>query len=296
MQPMPSLARSDIDAAITERLATCAVDGAGSIVLLSGEAGIGKSTMARAAIDTARGGGHRTWMATARVIDQATAFSLFEGVRSGTGDPLLAVSLLVGAPSVDGEGFAPRAEVERVRATEELLAQVEVHCQQPMLLVLEDLHLADDASLDASGRLAELTINHPLVLLLTHQSGHRRDGLDRLIEHLRGLAASEFVVPPLSEVEVEELLPELCGGPPGAALQARAQGAAGNPFLLEALATGLLEEGSLVTRDELVDTENQAVPQSLVDAVGRQLRRLGADVAELLRAASVHGPVVDIDA
>ena len=90
------------------------------------------------------------------------------------------------------------------------------------------------------------------------------------------------------------LLRQLCGGSPGETLVRRATGAAGNPFLLREFVNGLLAEGNLESDGSSVDVGPDGVPQSLRQAVARQLAGLETDAAHVVRACAVQGLKVDI--
>lgn len=291
----PYVARPVIESRIHGPLETCAAEGIGAVIVVRGEAGIGKSTMVARSVDHATSLGLDVWTAEAQPVAHNAPLSLFTSLRSAGGGALLDDRLLFPVPV--GDGATPvSAGVERLRAAEQLATVIESRAQEPMLVVLDDVHWADPPSVEAIAALAEVALTHPLVVVLTLRSGHRREDLDQLLSDLSSLGASEIDVPPLTVAEVDALLPALCGGQPSAGLVERASGAAGNPFLLTALATGLLEEGALIARDDEVDADSVTIPAALRVAVDRQLRRLDSGVGELLRAAAVHGPVLDIDA
>ncbi len=289
------IARPSLEQAVTAPIGRCDLDGIGAIVRLTGEAGIGKSTLAEFAIGHARQLGLSVWSGAAGEFDRSVTFGAMGSVRSTAGERLLAPEVLSVRAGDSPDGLVrPGVHGHRFDAIESLLAAVEPHCQHPTLLVLDDLQWADPSSLEAVVALAELTRTHPLVLLVSHRSGLPETA--RLASDLRTLGAIEVDVPPFDDDEVQALLPLLCGGSPGSSLIDRAAGAAGNPFLLHELAAGLLQAGGLVERADLIETVDHGVPPALADVVERELQRSGREIADLLRAAAVQGGDLDVDA
>lgn len=145
-----------------------------------------------------------------------------------------------------------------------LLAEID---RQPVLLVLEDLHWADEATLDVVRLLARRVETVPLLVLVTY----RDDELDRLhplrilLGELPGSVA-RLKVPPLSRTAVEELA--VAAGADGDELYRKT---AGNPFFVtEALAAG---PGSM--------------PDTVRDAVLARTARLDPAARNLLEAVAI---------
>jgi DNA-binding CsgD family transcriptional regulator/tetratricopeptide (TPR) repeat protein len=218
-----------------------AQSGHGRLVLLAGEAGGGKSAVVR------------------ELAARADAPRLAGGC-----DPLFTPRPL--GPFHDlGARFDGAAEVVAA------LLQA-----GPALVVLEDLHWADEATLDAVRLLARKVGEAPLLVVATY----RDDGLDpahplRLV--LGELASRPEVervaVPPLSAEAVAEL-----AAPAGVDAVALHRLTGGNPFFVtEVLAAGA-----------------EAIPPTVRDAVLARAARLGADARALLEAVAVAPPRVEL--
>ena len=123
-----------------------ALTGRGRLVFIGGEAGVGKSALVRALIDAARGRG------VVRVggVDNVT-----------TADALAAFQDAV--PEIAPQLAAGGDRVRLFRAIREALAA------SPGLLVLEDLHWADEATLDALRFLGRRLDGLPVLIVATYR-------------------------------------------------------------------------------------------------------------------------------
>jgi DNA-binding CsgD family transcriptional regulator/tetratricopeptide (TPR) repeat protein len=184
--------------------------GRGSVVLVSGEAGIGKTSLVRAFAREASG--------SARVLvgacdDLVTPRTLgpFRDMAGGTGGPLAeAVEEVAGRDAVFG-------------AVHQELAG------RPTVMVVEDVHWADDATLDVLRYLAWRIPALPSVLVLTYRDDELGDDhpLRRVLGALASQEVPRLVLAPLSAGAVQEL-----SGGRGADTGAVLAATAGNPFFV----------------------------------------------------------------
>ncbi|MET7692861.1 AAA family ATPase [Streptomyces sp. NPDC005483] len=236
-----------------------AADGAGSVVLVFGEAGIGKSSLVRALPDH---------------LPDGTRILVGECDDLATRRPLGPFRDLIG--SVGGELAGAVAEGgDRHRVHEALLEEL-----RGAVLVVEDVHWADEASLDALRFLVRRTERLPALLVLTY----RDDELSR--EHpLRHLLGQVSRAPrvhrlPLARLSLDAVRTLSAGRVDPAQVYAVTNG---NPFFVsEIVAAGGTGE----------------VPPTVVDAVLARLRGLpGATVDALEQLAvvpsAVERPLVD---
>ena len=271
-----------------------ATGGRGRVVLLTGEAGIGKTALAAAAADDARrlgalvlwaacwqdegAPGYWPWVQVARRLPSAAG-------PAGEPPPALA-RLLHGA----GEGGAPESEASPEAArfqlfdelSSALLAAAEA---RPLVLVLDDLQWADAASLTLLGFLARRLRDSRLLVIGTCRDTGLVPG-DRVAELLAGVAAAGTVVPlaPLDDREVDELIAGVLGGPPAAGLAAEVhRRGGGNPLFVQEL-TRLLGGHAAAPA---------GLPLGVREAIGDRLERLGQPCVDLLTAAALAGPEVE---
>jgi len=246
---------ADLDA-LSEALEGVRSSRAGTLVLLSGEAGIGKTSLVREFC--AREGVSPWW---------GGCDALFTPRPLG---PFLEI-----ADAVGGE-LAERV-AEDVSPAELLSTLVaELRGRKPVVLVIEDLHWGDEATLDVVRMLARRVASLPLLLVLTY----RDESLDRthplrvvLGELPLRPAPLRIALEPLSADAIAEIA-EPAGVDP-AALTART---GGNPFFVtEVLAAGGAD-----------------VPGTVRDAVLARAARLGPAARTLLDAVSIVVPRADL--
>ena len=213
-----------------------AADGSGSVVLVSGEAGIGKTSLVRAFTRSLRSGrvlaGACDDLLTPRALGP-----LRDAVRHVRGP--LAAALAADDP---GEVFP---------AVLEELADP----HGPTVLAVEDVHWADSATLDLLRHVGRRVDDLPALLLLTYRPDDitRTHPLQGVLGSLGGHAVRRLPLEPLSSAAVAELAA-------GATVDAHRlhQATAGNPFFVtEALAS-----------------PDDPVPRTVVDAVLARVHRL----------------------
>ena len=179
--------------------------------------------------------------------------------------------------------------------------------QEPVVLVLDDLHWADAPTLSllrhvvAAGssmrvlvigtyRDSDLSREHPLAALLADL--HREQGVHRL--KLTGLEPEDVVT--LMEATAGHELDEDWR----ALARAITRETAGNPFFAGELLRHLTESGAIAQDDggrwRLVgEVSDLGLPQSVREVIGRRVERLGADARTALSAAAVIGRDFDLD-
>ncbi len=279
--------------------------GRGSTVLVSGEAGIGKSRVAAELSARARGQG---WLVLAgRCIDHMGAgvpyLPISEAIRSlrdssarGDGSRTLpTLSRLVSdlADPVGGGDNRPRDEDAQARLFADVRALLDALSDEtPVLLVLEDLHWADTSTLDLVTYLAHVVTGARVLVLATYRTDET--GPDQPIQRLttgllRARAASAVDLGPLTEGEVTALLDGVSKDPVPADLAGTIfRRSEGNPFFAEELyAAAMRGERDLphVLRDVLLQRAGGLDPRSRM--VLRTAAAAGRDVSYGLLAAVV---------
>jgi predicted ATPase/class 3 adenylate cyclase len=165
---------------------------------------------------------------------------------------------------------------------------------QPLVLVLDDLQWADDASLDALDHLVATAPDLPVLLLCAA----RPELLQRRPQWAAGWPRhAQVTLQPLTETNSNALADALLTrfAAPVPVLQARLSAqAAGNPFYMEALLQMLVDTGVIDTRGDhwLVQDEqlqHLAVPPTLVGVLQATLDALDAADRRSLQQASVVG-------
>src|SRR5215813_4822939 len=148
--------------------------------------------------------------------------------------------------------------------------------QQPLLLVLEDLHWSDPSSEEWLGALVERMVGVPLLVLGTYRPGYRPGWLDKSY-------VTQVTLAPLSDAAsrriVQDVLPATAQiAPLVPHILATAEG---NPFFLEELARTVVEQGA--------EAELCTIPETIQAVLLARLDRLPVTAKRLLQAAAVIG-------
>ncbi|HXW66977.1 MAG TPA: AAA family ATPase [Thermoplasmata archaeon] len=248
--------------------------GHGGVTLLVGETGVGKSFLVRELVRDMHGRGTRVLEGRAPPLDAPPPFVLIRSaLESGRALADPSAPLIPEAAGTDGFliGFAPRlndaALTAPVRIEERLLDALGEADERgdairdplwsgiaeqflaftrrgPTVLVLEDLHRADEPSLEAVEQLARQLQERPLWILATVRPyGSLSEGRRARLEALEATThAGRIVLRPLSSSEVAEFLQR---EEPGRTFSTeevarRHSETGGNPLLLEQLARRLI--------------------------------------------------------
>jgi DNA-binding SARP family transcriptional activator len=165
----------------------------------------------------------------------------------------------------------------------------------PVLVCLEDLHAADDATLQLLHYVARQTQRLPLVLIGTYRSDEVRvdQPLARSIEALiRERLAQRITLDSLTAEDAGRLVAARLNGEPSSALSESLYATTGgNPLFLEQLLLALEENGQLERRAGVWhgSAELQGTPQIVRDVIDRRLQQLNPVGREVLSVAAVLG-------
>jgi len=257
-------------------------------VLIEGEPGIGKSVLVRAATATASEAGCDVFWGAGDELGQALPLLPFlDGlrVREPSVNPRrdTIVRLLRGEVTT-GRGI----DVPAVLA-EQLLALVADQCAvRPTVLVVDDLHWADQASITLWGRLARSARQVPLLLIgMTRPVPHRDDvlALRRVVDD-----GARLQLTGLTGAAVTDLVAALAGGKPDANLLRLADGAAGNPLYVTELVAALTRGSRLtITASGGAEVASDSVPGSLSAVIADRVGFVAGPVREVLKAAALLG-------
>jgi tetratricopeptide (TPR) repeat protein len=172
---------------------------------------------------------------------------------------------------------------------------------QPLLLVLEDLHWADESTLLLTEYLAPLLPEMPVLVLGTYRDVEvdLQHPLARVIGQLgRRRLVERINLRRLSFDGVRAMLRVLAGQPaPDQLARMIDRETEGNPFFVEEVYLHLVESGVLLDehgrlrRDLRLD--EVSVPESIRLVLGERLGRLSSSTREVLVAAAVSGRVFD---
>jgi predicted ATPase len=197
--------------------------GQAAVLLIEGEAGIGKSRLVQSLIAEAYAGGVVVFRGEAHPFERAHPFGAVADaldLRRRSPDPRRAMigSLLAGDAERPAAGGAPDL---RYQIVEEILDLLEASCAVgPGVLVLEDLHWADDSTLLAVRSMVRRLAHVPLLLVASLRPAPRSAELDQLLNDVFDAGARVIRLSAFAPDEVRALARAELGTEPGPELMA----------------------------------------------------------------------------
>jgi ATP/maltotriose-dependent transcriptional regulator MalT len=278
------------------------------LVLVVGEAGIGKTRLVSEALKGAHSQGRATFAVGClpmaeklallplaellRELDRDSSFFSLQEVlarlpryvRDELGRVLPTIS-----PSEPLRVDRPSAATDRQRlfsAVVELLTDVSDHFG--LVLVIEDIHWADDLTLDMLTYLRAATRKHNLTLVATCRNDEVELslGVQNWLRYARTTSAYELILAPLTPAEVARQAANYVGAPVSESLLSELyERAEGNAFLTEQLlasAVAAVKRGGPLLLP-------QALPGGLIEMLTSRARSVSFDGRDALAALAVAG-------
>ncbi len=298
---------------------TNAVRGQGSIAMIGGEPGVGKTRLAQELAEEARREGAIVFMGACYEVETATPFAPFVEILGATARtvPKEVFKEIVGDSGPELARFYPELRVMFPDIPEpiELPAEQErrytfnsigryvsrAAAVRPVMLILDDLHWADEATLQLVQYLASLIDDLAALIVGTYRDVELAVSrpLARTLEQLvRQRKAHRVSLKRLSQHDVSTMLERLVGAePPERLVEVIYSETDGNAFFVEEVFRHLLEEGRLLDPaggwvDVSIDDVD--VPESVRLVTGRRIERLGESTKRFLNLGAVIGRVFDV--
>jgi len=277
-QPAPIIGR---DAALARlRVLVDAVPSASQVLVVTGEAGMGKTALLADAAERARSAGMRVLSVTGRESESKLAFAglhqlLRPVLSSATGLPGRQAQALLGALGFAADPVVPDPLLTGV-AVLTLLSDL---CERSQVLVVaDDAHWLDRSSLDALAFAASRLDAERVVLLVGARGQAPPPGFDR--------GFPELHLEPLSAADAGRLLDGQPRPPRGRARAQVLAQAAGNPM-------ALIELAKVIADDPAASRRWAAEPLPLTDRLSAVLTARFAALPEQTQAALLLAAVAD---
>jgi class 3 adenylate cyclase/tetratricopeptide (TPR) repeat protein len=315
------LIERDPERADLRRKVQAALGGEGRLVLVSGEAGVGKTRLLLEVDAEAQAKGMRVLAGHALEAEGArTAYLPFVEilesaltssrstleVREALGDAAAEISRIVPTLRRLFPDIAPPLELPPEQARRYLWVSLEEFLERatrdrPLLLVLEDLHWADESTVLLLEYLAPRIANMPVLIVGTFRDDEVGPAhpLTRVMNQLaRDRAVDRIRLGRLSLAGVAAMVEALSGQEPPELLVRAIHGESeGNPFFTEEVYLHLAESGRLFDEGgrfrRSLTVEDIDVPESVRAVVGRRVARLSEPARDVLAAAAVSGRVFE---
>jgi len=297
-----------------------AATGSGGMLFLTGAPGVGSSRLASEVAVEATGKG---WLVLSgrcmeqglgapyapfrEILSSAVTGSTSKALQEAAGDdgPLLA--LLAPGLRQKVRSMPAGAQIDADKLRETLFHAIfdfltGVSAKRPLLLVLDDLQWADDATVLLLRDLAERVSGSHMVVIGTYWDGDLDAGrpfgpvLSRLLRRRR---AQRITLGPLSDRDVEKIVAGTSETPLTAEQVLGIQAATeGNPLFVEQSAHYMAESETMLGGGARVQAsfteEDLELAQSVRGLIGRRLERLSEPAQRMLVAAAVIGRDFDI--
>lgn len=302
-----------------EALARKAMDGDGHVVFITGETGIGKTTLVESFLSRASNEG--AWQAHGQCLEHFAEGEAYFPVLEALGrlcrepgcerlvDILRqhAPTWLAQMPSLvtDADREALKRETlgaAKERMLREIAQAIEtLTAETPLILVLEDLHWSDYSTVDLIGHLARRKGSARLLVIGTYRPAEVIVKQHPLREMKRELQAhrrcSELALEFLSQSAITRYLELRFPGNqfPEPLAQLIYESTDGNPLFLVNVVDYLISQGHLARRNNRwllavpLEEVGIGIPDSLQQLIERQIERLSEEEQRLLTLASVAG-------
>ena len=262
----------------------------GGGLLVSGEAGIGKTRLCDALLARAAAAGRTTLRGATRVEEGALPYApIVEALdRLLLERPDLAAALSEGAQAeiarLTAAAPAPAAQADPGTVRRRVFSAVAqlmsaAARERGAVVLLEDLHAADDATVQLAHYLVRTSRFQPLLVVLSYRAEGLRPALAQVRASLLAEGtASQIALGPLPRDVAASVVERIHGSAvPPEAIEAIWRKADGNPFFIQELASAIKADGTVV------------VPEQLYDILQARLLGLDPEVRALVERAAVTG-------
>ena len=239
-------------------------EGQSKVLLVEGDPGTGKSLLLAAAAREARARGVSLVTVVADELGQATPLA-----------PLLSAvhATATAAPSL-GTVFT---RLEAMAAA----------C--PVLVTVDDVQWADQATMHAFRSLRHLLASYPLSWILAMARSPHPGVAEQLFDLLEDEGAAVIMLGPLDPQAQIAVISDVLGAAPDTALVELAVGAAGNPFILAEAFRGLLDEDAITVAEGRASLTSAQVSERIQILAADRLKGLSARTRQFTETASLLG-------
>ena len=294
---LSSLLERERELAVLERCLAATCGGRGMVVVVEGPAGIGKTTLLRAGRTLAGARGVSALSARGTPLEQDFSygvvrqlyerFSLAGGAESG--------ELATGAATLALRAFTDVEPTLRLSPEDASFSTLHglywltanLASRAPLLLLVDDCHCADAASLRFLAHLASRMDGLPVLVLATVRTGDRAT-VPELLDEFRVLAGETVRPLPLGPAAAARVVRTRLGTATDGFCRSCHRATGGNPLLLQSLVAGFAADGG-DPGDAAAARVQEYGAESVARLLVRRLALLPAGADAFVRALAVLG-------
>jgi len=292
-----------------------ALAGSGSLVLIGGEPGIGKTHLISAILDEARRRGAYAnighcyemegsppYMPFVEMLEHTARVAPKEGFRAALGDSASEIAKLIPELRRMYSDIPPPVELPPAQQRRFLFNAYRDFIDRaskttPIVRVFEDMHWADEPTLLLFEHIAQTLPSSPMLVIGTYRDVEldvNRPFAKTLEMLVRKKLATRISLKRLGVSGVDSMLSAMSGQkPPPSLARVIFEETDGNPFFVEEVFRHLAEEGKLFDAEGQwrpgLRVDQLQVPEGVRLVLGRRLDRLGAEPQRILTTAAVIG-------
>ena len=257
------------------------LSGIGSVVLVEGGAGMGKSRLLGEVAGMARRLSVRVGSGVADPGDTVVQFSvLMEALFEGP-SPIIERTALGDAHS------SPEQRYWLLQDLEALLERAAL--DGPLLVCLDDVQWADSGTAAALRALPSRLATVPIGWVIALRPGQGSAQVRSAVDLLAGQGAAKISLGPLDHSGVAQIAADVLSAEPDSELLKMAERPAGSPFLLVELLSGLLEEGLVRVESGRAQLVEWRLPDRVSHSMRLRLERMSESARQVATVAAALG-------
>src|SRR3984885_8769784 len=255
--------------------------GRGSVTVVEGRPGSGKTRLLAEAVDIARGRGILVASGGAARGDRVVPMGALLDSLIGGAEPLL-------DPASFGDlRTLPELRYWLIQEIEEMLERLA--SEHAVVVAVDDLQWADASSVAAIEALALRLASLPIGWLGAVRTTEASPALRAMLARLYAAGGVRVELGPLPETAVAQLIADLAGATPDGSLLKLAASAGGAPFWLTELLLGLREDGLLEVRASQATTRATRLPTRMRVTMRDRLARMSRPARDVVTVAAALG-------
>jgi DNA-binding CsgD family transcriptional regulator len=261
--------------------------GEGTVALIEGGAGMGKSRLLSEVATIARGLSIRVGCGVADAGESIVQLSALMEALFGGPAPLL------DRADLRDDHTSPEQRYWLLQDLETLMERAAL--KTPVLVCLDDMQWADSGTAAALRTLPGTLGSMPVGWLIASRPAQGSRHLRGAIDWLERKGADRLILGPIDQAGVKEIARDVLQAQPGPAVLKMAERAGGSPFLLVEIFSGLREENLVQIESGCAELTEERLPHRVSESMRRRLGRLSDRARRAATVASALGRRFSLD-